>query len=77
MTTTSDKDRVKFIRLVVTIQAIRTHLTSKGKMRLTRVATPANLRRIAAEFTGKTYARSRKGLEQALADLEEKKQALV
>lgn len=58
------------LRAVMTIQAIRFHLESGGKMRLTRFATPSNLRAIASEFTGRTYARSTKGLRQALADLE-------
>lgn len=41
----------------------------KHGMRMTRIATPANMRAIATEFTGKPYARSRKGLEQAYADM--------
>lgn len=35
-----------------------------------RHITPAVMRRIATEFTGKPYPRSRKGLERAYADLE-------
>jgi hypothetical protein len=61
--------QIDYMRLFVCIQAIKTHISSNGKMMLTRVATPSNLRNIASEFTGKSYPRSRKGLETALADL--------
>ena len=56
-------------RLLVVIKAMETHIRTNGRMRLTRIASPANLRAIASEYTGKHYARSRKGLETALADL--------
>ena len=56
-------------RALLCIQGIETHLKFNGKFRLTRMATPTNLRAIASEFTGRHYARSRKGLEQALADM--------
>ena len=65
-----DGDKALFLRLVTVIMAMKTHLKFGGKMRLTRTATPANLRKIATEFTGKPYARSKKGMETALADLE-------
>jgi hypothetical protein len=42
----------------------------KNRMKLNRSYTPANMRAVASEFTGKTYARSRKGLENAYKDLE-------
>jgi len=42
-------------------------------MLLTRVATPARMRELATEYTGKKYARSSKGLSQALIDLKELK----
>ena len=64
------------IRLTVVMQAIKVHLSSNGKMMLTRVATPANLRAIATEYTNLVYPRSRKGLEKALADLTKIKDAL-
>ena len=48
---------------------IRMYLRSG--MTLRRSYTPANMRASATVFTGKTYARSRKGLEQALADMTE------
>ena len=64
-----EQDKVSFIRLITTIQAIKIHLQTGGKMRMTRMATPSRLRQIATEYTGKPYARSKKALEQALADL--------
>lgn len=51
------------------ILAIETHLKFNGQLRLARNATPSNLRTLASGFTGRTYARSRKGMESALADL--------
>lgn len=51
------------------IQALECYLRSNGRMQLTRIATPANMQAIASEFTGKHYARSRKGLEEALLDM--------
>ena len=57
------------LRGVICIQGLETHLRTNGKMRITRMATPAVLRAIATEFTGKTYSRSRKGMEAALADM--------
>lgn len=65
------------IRLMILIQAIKIHINTQGKMRLTRVATPANLRQIASEFTGKVYPRSAKGLQTALADLLVVRESLV
>ena len=56
-------------RFLTVRQAIKVHIESNGKMMLTRVATPANLRKIASEFTGVQYKASRKGLETAYADL--------
>lgn len=55
-------------RLVSVEMAMRMHIITNGGMMLTRTATPATLRAIATEFTGKTYPRSRKGLEQAQKD---------
>ena len=60
-------EKVRFFRLITAIQGIKFHL--KG-MKLTRIATPALLRDIATEYTGKVYPRSRKGLLAALADME-------
>jgi hypothetical protein len=57
-------------RLATCIVAMRVHVRTNGGMMLTRTATPARLRSIASEFTGKSYPRSRKGLVTALADLE-------
>ena len=38
-------------------------------IRASRMATPQNLRDLTSKLTGKVYARSRKGLEQAQTDL--------
>ena len=40
-----------------------------SNFQLTRGATPGVLRAIATEFTGKVYARSKKGMKQALEDM--------
>jgi hypothetical protein len=69
-------DPMRF-RLVTVIQAMKIHLRTKGKMRLTRVATPSRLLAIASEYTGKKYKLGTKGMTQALADLEEVKLAPV
>ena len=60
---------IDFFRLSVVIRCMETHIRTGGKMRLTRTATPTNLRAIASEYTGKQYPRSAKGMETALADL--------
>jgi hypothetical protein len=41
----------------------------KHGISLSRVATPARLRDLCTAYTGKTYPRSRKGLETGLSDL--------
>lgn len=61
--------QIDMYRLLVVIRAIETHIRTGGKMRLTRTATPSNLRTIASEYTGKTYPRSLNGLQDALSDL--------
>jgi hypothetical protein len=73
----SRPDQISFFRLITTIQAIQMHLKYNGEFRLTRMATPKNLRTIASEFTGKAYTRSTKGLTEALADLVELKASLI
>ena len=57
-------------RLSVVIKCIEMHIRTGGKMRLTRMATPGNLRAIATEYTGRTYPRSANGLRDALSDLQ-------
>ena len=57
------------LRFLSCKMAMKMHLNSNGAMRLTRTATPTNLRNIASEFTGKEYAASKKGMQQAYADL--------
>jgi hypothetical protein len=57
-------------RGVVLMHSLKLYIQTNGRMQASRVATPSNMRAIATEFTGKVYARSRKGLVQALADME-------
>lgn len=70
-------EQIQLVRLSTVIRALETHIKFKGKFRLTRMATPTTMRQIASEFTGKTYARSMKGLETALADLAALKESIV
>lgn len=57
-------------RVRMVIRAIDLYLKSDGRMILTRTARPADLRRMASEYTGKNYPRSRQGLESARNDLQ-------
>lgn len=57
-------------RVRMVIRAIDLYLKSDGRMILTRTARPADLRRMASEYTGKNYPRSRQGLESARDDLQ-------
>lgn len=70
MTRVIEGTAVLGFRAIICIQGLQMHLKYNGKMMLTRMATPKNLRAIATEYTGKVYARSRKGMELALADME-------
>lgn len=67
MTTLDTPEQIHAYRMLVLIKSIETY--TKTGMRLTRVATPARMRELASEYTGKKYARSSKGLNQALMDL--------
>jgi hypothetical protein len=62
-------EQINMLRLSMIIKAMEIHIKTDGRMKLTRTATPANLRVMASEYTGKTYPRSRNGLEMALNDL--------
>jgi hypothetical protein len=53
-------DQIEYLRFLTVMQGIK----------LTRVATPSNMRKWATEYTGKEYKRSRQGLEAALLDME-------
>lgn len=61
------------LRLTMTIHGLRVLVRTGGRMRLNTAYTPSNLKRIASEYTGKSYARSQKGTAAALADLEQLK----
>lgn len=54
-------------RLRVVASAMSLYL--KTGMKVNRAYTPTNMTAVVSEYTGKTYARSRTGLEEAYADL--------
>ena len=56
-------------RLVALKQALRIHVQTQGRMRLTRTATPTSMLLMASEYTGKRYRRGEQS--QALADIQE------
>ena len=60
-------NQIAMMRLFTLIQGIELYL--KSGMKLTRIATPANMRTWASEYTGIQYKRSRQGLESAAMDL--------
>lgn len=64
--TTITGNAINWYRLLVAIKAAELYI--KTGMKASRVATPSNIREIVSGYTGKEYARSRKGLEQAVAD---------
>ena len=59
--------QIERYRLTVVRSAIRLYLDHGIKAN--RMYTPANLKHVVSGYTGKTYGRSRKGLEAAYADL--------
>lgn len=66
--TTITGNAILGMRGIYCLQALKMY--RKHGMLLTRGATPKNMLRIAAEFTGKTYKSSQKGQDAAIADLE-------
>jgi hypothetical protein len=67
MTSYTTPAQIDTFRAKVMLQAIRFYL--KTGMQVNRMYTPANMKRVVSEYTGKAYPRSRKGLEQAYNDL--------
>lgn len=61
-------DEVKLYRAIVVRRAIDLYL--KTRVQANSMYTPDAMRRVASEYTGKQYPRSRQGLEQAGRDLE-------
>jgi hypothetical protein len=59
---------INLFRLMAVLQGARLYL--KTGMQVNRMYTPANMKAVIGEYTGKTYPRSRKGLMQAVADAE-------
>ena len=62
-------------RLVALKQALKIHVQTQGRMRLTRTATPTSMLLMASEYTGKRYRRGQQA--QALADIQEVLDILV
>lgn len=60
---------IKGVRAFYCLQGLQMYAKYGSSFRLTRGATPAVLRQIATEYTGKVYARSGKGMAAALADM--------
>lgn len=60
-------EQIDGFRLRVVYSAINLYL--KTGMKANRAYTPENMKRVVSEYTGKTYPRSRKGLESARDDL--------
>jgi hypothetical protein len=56
-------------RLVAVKQALKIHVQTQGRMKLTRSATPTRLLELASEYTGKQYRRGEQA--QALADIQQ------
>ena len=54
-------------RMVTLKQALSIHVKTEGRMRLTRMATPTNMLKMASEYTGKRYRRGEQNV--ALQDL--------
>jgi hypothetical protein len=69
--TTITGNAILGMRARALLLAMETHIKSAGAFRLTRHVSPARMRDMATEFTGKRYARSQKGLAQAYADLQQ------
>jgi hypothetical protein len=53
--------------MVTLKQALSIHVKTEGRMRLTRMATPTNMLKMASEYTGKRYRRGEQNV--ALQDL--------
>ena len=60
-------EQIDTFRARVVLSAIKLYLATG--MQANRMYTPANMKRVVSEYTGKHYPRSRKGLEQAYHDL--------
>ena len=56
-------------RLVALKQALKIHVMTQGRMKLTRTATPTRMLEMASEYTGKQYRRGQQ--DQALLDIQE------
>ena len=67
MTLLDKPEQIAKMRIFMLIQSIELYLDTG--MKTTRIATPANMRTWASQYTGVPYKRSRQGLENALLDL--------
>jgi hypothetical protein len=69
MSVIDSPEMINVFQVMVTASAMKLYL--KTGIRVNRAYTPTNMKAIATSFTGKGYARSRKGMEEALTDLNE------
>lgn len=60
---------VQVYGLITLKHGIALYLKTDGRMMPNRSYTPANMRAAVSRITGKSYARSRKGLEAAFVDV--------
>ena len=61
-------DATNLFRAITTLSAIRMHVNTGGRLRLTRMASPTLLLQIAGEYSGKKYKRTQ--FAEAQADLQ-------
>ena len=61
---------IERLRLIAAKHALSTYLRTNGAMQLTANGAQLAIKNVIEPLTGKTYKRSRKGKEEALADCE-------
>lgn len=61
---------IERLRLITARSALRIYIESEGKMQLTRNGAQLSIVNVIEPLTGKTYKRSMKGKQEALADCE-------
>ena len=59
---------IEYFQFLAVKSALKAHVDSNGKMRLTRTATPTRVLQMASEYTGETYKRGQQA--KALADMQ-------
>lgn len=61
---------IERLRLIMALSALRTYIKSGGKWQVTRNGAQMAIVNVIEPLTGKTYKRSMKGKQEALADCE-------